>query len=141
MVLTFIDMCPTPSGLAGQFIGALAESHYFWVVASLKHKISGRRYVDEPKMSQKMTQDKAKVRDYSYPTFNQNSIMIEGVYQLFYDYFRSELENASAYGAEFTDRLICVDKEVEMLRRVRCPPRESSKPIKITVSNSSPLLL
>ena len=32
----FLDMGPMPSGLAGQFIGALAESHYFWVVAGLQ---------------------------------------------------------------------------------------------------------
>jgi putative oxidoreductase len=29
-------MGPMPSGLAGQFIGALALSHYFWVVAALQ---------------------------------------------------------------------------------------------------------
>ena len=34
--LHFIDMGPSPSGLAGQFIGALAGSHYFWVVAGLQ---------------------------------------------------------------------------------------------------------
>jgi uncharacterized membrane protein YphA (DoxX/SURF4 family) len=34
--LHFIDMGPLPSGLAGQFIGALAQSHYFWVVAGLQ---------------------------------------------------------------------------------------------------------
>jgi putative oxidoreductase len=33
--LNFINM-PMPSGLAGQFIGALAQSHYFWVVAALQ---------------------------------------------------------------------------------------------------------
>jgi putative oxidoreductase len=32
----FINMGPMPSGLAGQFIGALALSHYFWVVAALQ---------------------------------------------------------------------------------------------------------
>jgi putative oxidoreductase len=32
----FINMGPMPSGLAGQFIGALAQSHYFWVVAALQ---------------------------------------------------------------------------------------------------------
>jgi len=32
----FISMGPLPSGLAGQFIGALAQSHYFWVVAGLQ---------------------------------------------------------------------------------------------------------
>jgi uncharacterized membrane protein YphA (DoxX/SURF4 family) len=34
--LNFLDMGPLPSGLAGQFIGALALSHYFWVVAALQ---------------------------------------------------------------------------------------------------------
>lgn len=34
--LNFINMGPLPSGLAGQFIGALAQSHYFWVVAALQ---------------------------------------------------------------------------------------------------------
>ena len=34
--LNFLDMGPMPSGLAGQFIGALALSHYFWVVAALQ---------------------------------------------------------------------------------------------------------
>jgi putative oxidoreductase len=34
--LNFLDMGPMPSGLAGQFIGALAQSHYFWVVAALQ---------------------------------------------------------------------------------------------------------
>ena len=33
--LNFINM-PMPTGLAGQFIGALAMSHYFWVVAALQ---------------------------------------------------------------------------------------------------------
>ena len=32
----FISMGPLPSGLAGQFVGALAQSHYFWVVAGLQ---------------------------------------------------------------------------------------------------------
>jgi len=32
----FLNMGPMPSGLAGQFIGALAQSHYFWVVAALQ---------------------------------------------------------------------------------------------------------
>ena len=32
----FLNMGPMPSGLAGQFIGALALSHYFWVVAGLQ---------------------------------------------------------------------------------------------------------
>jgi putative oxidoreductase len=34
--LNFIDAGPMPSGLAGQFIGALVQSHYFWVVAALQ---------------------------------------------------------------------------------------------------------
>jgi putative oxidoreductase len=34
--LNFLNMGPMPSGLAGQFIGALALSHYFWVVAALQ---------------------------------------------------------------------------------------------------------
>jgi putative oxidoreductase len=34
--LNFMNMGPMPSGLAGQFIGALAQSHYFWVVAGLQ---------------------------------------------------------------------------------------------------------
>ena len=34
--LNFLDMGPMPTGLAGQFIGALAQSHYFWVVAALQ---------------------------------------------------------------------------------------------------------
>jgi putative oxidoreductase len=34
--LNFINMGPMPSGLAGQFIGALALSHYFWVVAAIE---------------------------------------------------------------------------------------------------------
>ena len=34
--LNFLSMGPMPSGLAGQFIGALALSHYFWVVAGLQ---------------------------------------------------------------------------------------------------------
>jgi uncharacterized membrane protein YphA (DoxX/SURF4 family) len=34
--LNFINMGPMPSGMAGQFIGALALSHYFWVVAALQ---------------------------------------------------------------------------------------------------------
>ncbi len=34
--LNFLDMGPLPTGLAGQFIGALAQSHYFWVVAALQ---------------------------------------------------------------------------------------------------------
>lgn len=34
--LNFLDMGPMPTGLAGQFIGALALSHYSWVVAGLQ---------------------------------------------------------------------------------------------------------
>ena len=34
--LNFLSMGPLPSGLAGQFIGALVLSHYFWVVAGLQ---------------------------------------------------------------------------------------------------------
>ena len=34
--LNFLNMGPLPSGLAGQFIVALAQSHYFWVVAGLQ---------------------------------------------------------------------------------------------------------
>ena len=34
--LQFLNMGPMPTGLAGQFIGALALSHYFWVVAALQ---------------------------------------------------------------------------------------------------------
>src|SRR5258706_777403 len=34
--LNFIKMGPMPSGLAGQFVGALLQSHYFWVVAALQ---------------------------------------------------------------------------------------------------------
>jgi putative oxidoreductase len=34
--LNFLNMGPMPSGLAGQFIVALAMSHYFWVVAALQ---------------------------------------------------------------------------------------------------------
>jgi len=29
-------MGPMPTGLAGQFIGALFQSHYYWVVAALQ---------------------------------------------------------------------------------------------------------
>ncbi len=32
----FLNMGPMPSGLAGQFVGALALSHYYWVVAGLQ---------------------------------------------------------------------------------------------------------
>src|SRR5256885_16769556 len=32
----FLSMGPMPTGLAGQFIGALFLSHYYWVVAALQ---------------------------------------------------------------------------------------------------------
>ena len=35
-VLNFLSMGPMPTGLAGQFVGALVLSHYFWVVAALQ---------------------------------------------------------------------------------------------------------
>jgi putative oxidoreductase len=34
--LNFLGMGSMPTGLAGQFIGALVQSHYFWVVAALQ---------------------------------------------------------------------------------------------------------
>src|SRR5256885_3899010 len=34
--LNFLSMGPMPSGLAVRFVGALALSHYFWVVAALQ---------------------------------------------------------------------------------------------------------
>ena len=34
--LNFLNMGPMPSGLAGQFVGALVQSHYYWVVAALQ---------------------------------------------------------------------------------------------------------
>ncbi|HXQ71921.1 MAG TPA: DoxX family membrane protein [Pyrinomonadaceae bacterium] len=34
--LNFLSMGPPPSGLAGQFIGALFVSHYYWVIAALQ---------------------------------------------------------------------------------------------------------
>jgi len=34
--LNFLEMGPLLTGLAGQFIGALFLSHYFWVVAGLQ---------------------------------------------------------------------------------------------------------
>jgi len=34
--LSFLSMGPMPTGLAGQFIGALFQSHYLWVVAGLQ---------------------------------------------------------------------------------------------------------
>ena len=36
--LNFLSMGPMPTGLAGQFIGALVLSHYFWVVAAYKSR-------------------------------------------------------------------------------------------------------
>lgn len=34
--LNFLNMGPMPTGLAGQFMGALYMSHYIWVVAALQ---------------------------------------------------------------------------------------------------------
>ena len=34
--LNFLNMGPMPTGLAGQFIGALFLSHYLWVIAALQ---------------------------------------------------------------------------------------------------------
>jgi len=34
--LSFLNMGPPPTGLAGQFMGALFVSHYYWVVAGLQ---------------------------------------------------------------------------------------------------------
>jgi len=34
--LQFLKMGDMPTGLAGQFIGALMQTHYFWVVAALQ---------------------------------------------------------------------------------------------------------
>jgi putative oxidoreductase len=34
--LNFLSMGPMPTGLAGQFMGALMVSHYYWVVAALQ---------------------------------------------------------------------------------------------------------
>lgn len=34
--LNFLDKGPMPQGLAGQFIGALIQSHYFWVIGALQ---------------------------------------------------------------------------------------------------------
>ncbi|OLE71223.1 MAG: hypothetical protein AUI36_02880 [Cyanobacteria bacterium 13_1_40CM_2_61_4] len=34
--LNFLSMGPMPTGLAGQFIGALFQSHYYFVVAALQ---------------------------------------------------------------------------------------------------------
>ena len=34
--LNFLSMGPMPTGLAGQFMGALFVSHYYWVIAVLQ---------------------------------------------------------------------------------------------------------
>jgi len=34
--LNFLNLGPMPTGLAGQFMGALIMSHYYWVVAALQ---------------------------------------------------------------------------------------------------------
>jgi putative oxidoreductase len=34
--LNFLNQGPMPTGLAGQFIGALFLSHYYWVIAALQ---------------------------------------------------------------------------------------------------------
>jgi uncharacterized membrane protein YphA (DoxX/SURF4 family) len=34
--LNFLSTGPMPTGLAGQFIGALYVSHYYWVIAALQ---------------------------------------------------------------------------------------------------------
>jgi len=34
--LNFLSLRPMPSGLAGQFMGALFVSHYYWVIAALQ---------------------------------------------------------------------------------------------------------
>ena len=34
--LSFLSTGPMPTGLAGQFLGALVQSHYYWVVAALQ---------------------------------------------------------------------------------------------------------
>jgi len=34
--LNFLNLGPMPAGLAGQFMGALFQSHYYWVVAALQ---------------------------------------------------------------------------------------------------------
>ena len=34
--LNFLNMGPMPTGLAGQFMGALFVSHYYWVIAALQ---------------------------------------------------------------------------------------------------------
>src|SRR6266567_1914294 len=34
--LNFLSMGPMPTGMAGQFMGALIVSHYYWVIAALQ---------------------------------------------------------------------------------------------------------
>jgi putative oxidoreductase len=34
--LNFLSLGPMPTGLAGQFMGALFVSHYYWVIAALQ---------------------------------------------------------------------------------------------------------
>jgi putative oxidoreductase len=34
--LQFLSMGPMPAGVAGQFIGALFQSHYLWVIAAVQ---------------------------------------------------------------------------------------------------------
>jgi putative oxidoreductase len=34
--LNFLSMGPMPTGLAGQFMGAIFVSHYYWVIAALQ---------------------------------------------------------------------------------------------------------
>ena len=34
--LNFLSMGPPPTGFAGQFLGALFVSHYYWVIAALQ---------------------------------------------------------------------------------------------------------
>lgn len=34
--LNFLNMGPPPTGLAGQFLGALFLSHYYWAIAALQ---------------------------------------------------------------------------------------------------------
>lgn len=34
--LNFLSLGPAPTGLAGQFMGALFQSHYYWVIAALQ---------------------------------------------------------------------------------------------------------
>ena len=47
MVFEFSQHGPLPTGLAGQFLGALALSHYFWVVGSAPN-CRWRAIVSEP---------------------------------------------------------------------------------------------